>query len=361
MLAYFIVFFLLIFSEFIKRKNLYCFIVLLIFMAIRFNVGSDFETYFELAKRWNYFSLSLWKSKIVLPETFDYIFFQYYRFELLNKILYKITWFFKEPQLIIFLYSVILLIGIKKGLDYKKINSSLPWIIFYTFPVLLINFLSTMRQGVAVGLCFFSCKYIEKKELKKFIVVVFIAFLFHKTALIFFISYFLRNIELNKIKGMILICFSIFGKNIIIKTASLLGIYSGYFSEEHYIRSGSKFIYIMLIFWILFMFLAYSKKDFYNKNKIPINIYFVGMTIYISFLPLGLSSLRVASYFIIYILYIILEFKKFFYQRKIIFCLIVVLCGVFLCFNLWLDLKKSTNTRQLIPYRIYFLEGENKI
>lgn len=58
---------------------------------------------------------------------------------------------------------------------------------------LYTNSFSMLRQNIAMYICWFSIPYIVNRSFWKFLLVVFIAFLFHKTAVVFFPIYFLYN------------------------------------------------------------------------------------------------------------------------------------------------------------------------
>ena len=92
MLAYFIVFFMLIivpkfFNK--KRTNTICFLILFIFSAIRFDIGWDFRWYYALANKFDYIKYDLFISINEIMEIESQQFWIYYRLECLNKIVLK--------------------------------------------------------------------------------------------------------------------------------------------------------------------------------------------------------------------------------------------------------------------------------
>lgn len=80
---------------------------------------------------------------------------------------------------------------------YSK-DPLLSFIIFLGLPVFLINF-SGLRQAIAIGICFFSFKYINAKKVFKFLCTVLLATTFHSSAILFLAAYPIYYIKLNKV------------------------------------------------------------------------------------------------------------------------------------------------------------------
>jgi hypothetical protein len=89
----------------------------------------------------------------------------------------------------IIIYSYLLVI---------KKHSNIPWLSIFLFITLVFyNSLFVLRQNLAVALSLFSLPFIIERKLLKFLLVIGLAFLFHKTAIIFIILYFLYPSKLN--------------------------------------------------------------------------------------------------------------------------------------------------------------------
>lgn len=90
-----------------------------------------------MATKFDYlkYSIFITKSEILLKlkQGWEEELWQYFRIENLNKVLYKAGWFFESPQLVIVLYSFLILFFIKKGLDYKKKKDYEIWLFFIVF------------------------------------------------------------------------------------------------------------------------------------------------------------------------------------------------------------------------------------
>lgn len=358
MIIYFIIFILLILTRFLKNKNFWCFFILFIFSAIRFDVGADFPIYYSLAERKEFINLSLLRDRILFPANIERVFFEYYRFEILNKIIYKIVWFFDFPQLVVIIYSFFNLFFIKKGLELKKINSNIPWIIFYVFPIYYFFYLSIFRQGIAVGICFFAFKYLKKDNFIKFFSLVLIATLFHKASCIFLFSYFIKDLKLNNKLGFLIFFTSFFSEKIIKKIISLTGMYTHYLDDSNFIQSGSKFIYIIIFIYIFILFFSYMNINFYIKNKKIINICFLGSFLYISLSSLGITGVRISIYFLIYFIYICNDLLKNFKPILLSELITWFLCFFLLIISLKIDISKAKDEVQFVPYKVFFIKNQ---
>lgn len=80
-----------------------------------------------------------------------------------------------------FVYSTV------KFIEKKSDNPFFSFVVYIALYYMYGTFL--LRQVIAIGIILFSIDYIENKKIIKFIMVVLIASLFHKTALIFLIAY----------------------------------------------------------------------------------------------------------------------------------------------------------------------------
>lgn len=366
MISYFIVFFMLMIIPrcFKKSKTNYiCSIILFIFSAIRFDVGWDFRWYYTLAKKINYLDYNLFIDKNTVFEEVlrikDQYLWHYFRIEFLNKILYKIIWFFQEPQLIIIFYSFIIIFFLKKGLDNKKIYNYNVWLFFYVFPIFYFASLSIMRQWSAVAIVFFSYKYVERKKFFKFCICILIASLFHKTAILLLIIYFIPYIKINKNIHILLFISSFFSlkilKGILLLNIPVISKYRGY--VLNLVGEGGKIIYFLIVLLYLgILILIYLDNKFYEKNKVLINYICLGSFIYISLIDLGHLGLRMSQYLIIFILYIFIDIESILKHKiKMSKCFLIIIEFMLIFMFLFYDIYRDIRS-EFIPYKIFFLE-----
>lgn len=368
MIIYIFIFFLLIvLSELFSKKytNNICFLMLFVFSAIRFDVGWDFQWYYLLATKFDYlkYSIFITKSEILLKmgQEWEKNLWEYFRIEPLNKVLYKVGWFFESPQLVITMYSFFILFFIKKGLDYKKKKDYEIWLFFYSFPLFYFHSLNTIRQWIAISIIFFSYKYIENKKILKFLLCVLIAGLFHKTAFLSGILYLISCLNFKKGVLVFLFFISFFSKGFLEKLLLLdLPIISKY---KVYVltslgKGGRIIFFLIILLYLGILIIIYLDKKFYEQNKNAIIYTCFGCFIYIALIDLGHLGPRMSEYFIIFILYFLDDaekvLKKKFKIKKYIFILIE-----FLFLILLLSGDKNNIVRsQWVPYEAFFLNKD---
>ena len=366
MISYFIVFIILIVPKrkLKKYENIICFIVLTLFLGMRYDIGYDFKWYYELGKRADFLYLPIFKNAIneILKVQFDYNLFQYFRIEIFNKFLYKITWFLNSPQVIIFLYSFLSCFFIKKGIDELKIknNSKYCWLFFYTFPLFYLFFANFIRQGLASALVFFSYRYIKKEKFIKFLIVILIATLVHNSAKYMVIIYLLKNINIKRLYFIAIFILSFFTKKVLIYILSF-NIFSKYYSYTlgKFQGGGEKIYYLIILMGLGLIFFSKKLKKFNEENNFIINTVFLGICLYISLNGMGHITYRVSMYFLIFIIYLIPDLLKIIKNRKILKIIFIFMCFMLLLLKLSLEIKLGKESK-FLPYK-FCITKENII
>lgn len=146
------------------------------------NIGNDTVEY-----------LRIFKDISLAGDMSNYI----WRYEIgylwLNKILSLLT---PQPQIILIVTSVIIMVGFARFI-YK--HSQMPWLSTYLFFTLGYYGMSmnTIRLSIAIVIILFSYDYLRKQELIKFILAVILAFLFHRTAIVFLLAWPITKLKFN--------------------------------------------------------------------------------------------------------------------------------------------------------------------
>lgn len=86
---------------------------------------------------------------------------------------------------------------VSKSSLYVILSFFLLYFYFYSF--------NTMRQYMGMGFCLIAFYYLSKRKVKRYFLFIFIAFLFHATALVGLFAYILNKIKLNKKKQILLL------------------------------------------------------------------------------------------------------------------------------------------------------------
>lgn len=198
-------------------------------------------------------------------------------------------------------YVYIGLIGVIITVCYYELiknNSPIIWLSCLLFLIISFNqSLFVLRQYLAMGIAYYSLPFIMSRDFKKFFLIIFIAFLFHRTAMVFLPLYFLYGIN-NKLR-MLLICIIVV-TGIKISISILLNyvliFYSdlqGYANEE----DGANIKNTLFIIIILLVRLLFMKKQFWNNgiNRLFSSILICAVSY--SILSYGLGFDRIVVYF----------------------------------------------------------------
>lgn len=222
---------LLLYNKSDKKKKIYCTIVAMQWILIsglrHFSVGDDTYAYyytFEQVKS------TPWET--ILLQNWNYLFhgleIKDPGYPLLEKI-FQI--FCGDYQVFLLFIAAVFTISMAVWI-YK--NSSMPCLSFIIYSALFYAFYSVTgnRQTLATALIVFvGYKYIKEKKLLKFLVIAFIAFMLHKSSLVFIPFYFLAHKRITKpyvitMSGIIAVV-AILGKRLYGPVALYMG-----FSEE---------------------------------------------------------------------------------------------------------------------------------
>lgn len=178
-----------------------------------------------------------------------------------------------------------------------------PWLsllFFICFPLFFLNSLSVIRFFTALAIGFYAFKYIEQKKPIKYVLLILLASLFHKSALIAGVFYVARYIKLGSIKLLaIFVSLPIlaeFMNKFVVKYLPEYAIYT----ETTKIQEGTKAIIFLVVIALLGLFLR--KRIIFNDEAatIYLNIYFLGIAIYLMFYNQGTMGHRLSLFGIIY-------------------------------------------------------------
>jgi hypothetical protein len=148
------------------------FAALFILSAMRYEVGTDYMTYFTVTS-----------GKIDITTN------NYMLFEPLNVWLIKIGYLLNSPQFYFIMASLLTMMFFYKGIKLHSRDYFLSALCFIGFPMFYLESLNIVRQFVAISIIFYSITYINERSPGKFLACVFIACMFHVTAFVAIIMY----------------------------------------------------------------------------------------------------------------------------------------------------------------------------
>lgn len=173
------------------------FSLIFIFLALRYNFGNDYQAYYT-----GFLEIS---SNVKV----DYI---------NNSDHFEVGWIFFNWLFrhIGFFAMIAVLASINCVVYYRFIKKYVPtkyyWlaVFFYIFnPGFMLIHASAMRQSIAIAIFIFSLNYIHKRDLIRYVITISVASLFHSSALILYLVYFLNLVSLKN-KGTRVVFFVTF-------------------------------------------------------------------------------------------------------------------------------------------------------
>ena len=285
-------------SDVEKRKrfcSFVCFLTAFLMLAFRSQrMGSDLH----YDKDFGYLGAFESIAKIPFMQVLKMKFYNYEKgFIIFTSLVGKIC---NNRQFFLAVCAFFSLAPISKTIQRKQNMPVFSHIILLGLPSFLITF-SGLRQALAIAICFYSLKYIERKELKKFILIIIFACFFHYSAFIFFIAYPLYWFKVNKTVralSILLILFIYAFKRPLFKLLSRLFIKSVVF-----VNTGAFTLFaVFMTIYILCSVIIHSNKDtreFESDNGL-LNLFFAACFCQV-FSSLYNTAMRVGYYFMPFI------------------------------------------------------------
>jgi EpsG family len=293
--------------------------IVLVFIAIsipillasfRYAVGTDYFNYMRAFNQARYISFTEYIDSNLI-------------FEFGNFLVKKLAAFFNSYGVLLGIYSSLTIIFIYIALKEHKNKIPIGIGLFIFFCIYYPSSLNLMTQFVAISIVAFSLKYVFKKEFLKFSITLFIAALFHTTALIVFPIYFLWDKKKSdlannwRITLSIIICVLIaFNYQTVLEYLSQIGNFQQYgtYAIEN-TRGENRDIYFKLL--LLFIVILFRKPliKYDKRNKLYILLILLALIIGMT----GFTSpwvKRVALYFEVAQLFILPSIIQLFKTPK---------------------------------------------
>jgi len=234
------------------------FILIFIFLALRYNFGNDYKGYLQAFIDINKY------------ETIDY-------FDKMNH--YEPGWIFLNRifKPYGFFAMTAVLAAINCIIYYQLIIKYLPikfyWLAVFLYifnPDFMLIHSSAMRQSIAIGLFVFSFDYLYKKDAIRYFLCIGLAYIFHTSALILLPVYLLGfvNRKINLASGIIIIfifiSLFIFRNNI---SLNLNQFIESYFNRYETYEGGVKlgtglgFVYSLILFFFILYYDRFQQKE----------------------------------------------------------------------------------------------------
>ena len=182
-----------------------------------------------------------------------------------------------------------------------SINPLLSVILFVSFGF-YFELLNGVRQYVAISLFVYSWRFIINKQKNRYFITIFMASLFHITAIVLIPFYFIISHIYNKrfliISAIIAIPISFFSTQVISYLSSSISHYNVY-SSSQFIHSNNPLSILRVIFPLVLFFIAIKLYDKLITNRITLiffNLSIISIIITLLF-PGIMLAIRIGFYF----------------------------------------------------------------
>lgn len=277
-----------------KQSYFYEFVVAAVLILIvglrKKTIGIDTPNYVSIYRHYTLISFERFKIQLKLLEEPGY--------KLLNYFLGHAT---GGNYTILFLVCAVVSVAPVAVLIHKYSDSpELSWC-FYLFFGLYIFCLSTMRQAFAMGITVLAFLCIPKKKPIKFVLLVLLAMMFHKTAAIFLPMYWLRYFKIN---WRNILLFLVLGILIYVFKGPILAFLNEH-STNYYGAMDTGGINQFLFILLMLASVIPMKKQFEESNPINALVFFMVASTAAIFMMLKVNPTLFRLYFYYY-LYVII-------------------------------------------------------
>ena len=312
------------------------FFILFLVMGLRYGIGQDyFFTYkpvFEtILRNGNYNNIE-------------------FGFVLLNKIIQ----FFTNDYIWIFIVtSFIFVCFVLKSIYDQSVNIAMSIFImicdcFYFYAM------NVVRQSIVIAIFIYAIKYIQEKNLKKYLLFLLVASTIHKIALIFIPVYFISQIRIDK---KLFVFLSVVIYTLIPFVFKILNVilfntkYGNYLSGYYQVNEGSMISPIINLLLIVICYFISDRTIYDSKLNIYKNIHILGFwcSMFLGTIPL-ISRIFVNFYHVIYLTipYIISKFSNS-STKKIMWFVCIIAFLVNFIYSIYLK-----NGNNVLPYNWIF-------
>lgn len=325
----------------IKKSSLALFYTLFLFLALRYDVGWDYFAYREEIQ-----------SGIIND-----------RYELLSKWILNIAVYLNFYPIAFILFAFITLFFVKIAIEKYSTLPIYSWLVYYAFPFFFFASLSTIRQAAAMSVLLYSFQFAKEKQYVKFFLTVYIASLFHQSAIVGVLILPLVLFPINRFYNLLLFAAS-FGFGIVLKdfvtnfSVNVLGFtrFQEYINAEIASSTSLQYVYYAVTLFNLIFFNALIKVDGLNKIYITLSNFGVVLFNTISFEPV--TAGRISAFFMIFWIFIFpgyaMLFKKYKIINHLLFFLLLSLTFVFVFIYISAYNRGIIEKVSLLPYKFWF-------
>ncbi|CAG9355494.1 EpsG family protein [Clostridium perfringens] len=308
-------------------------------------IGNDTIQYLNIFENLKFYEIKDFKGRYEL----GYIF--------LNKLILNIS---DNSQLILIITSFFIIFSYSRFI-YKYSNNIWLSMLLYFCLGYFGNSMNIIRQEMAIAILFFAYDFLIRRKFLKFVVIVFIASLFHQLSIIFIIAYPISKLKLNFNTILVFLSVTILGVLLFNPILSMLMKFTkyNYYLDSVYldgeIRLASVLNIMILIITLIFGLIINKYYNVYKfDNCVRIMTLFLLMGTVISIISLRFNLLdRVANYFSVFIIIYLPNIVDKIKNKWISSLFIVIITTLFVAYFLTVQyLKPDWNS--IYPYYFFW-------
>ena len=276
-------------------------------------------------------------------------------FEIGFRWLYYFLRLFSENRF--FMFFVCALIIMSTHFYSVKKNSNLVYFsLFILFCKFFLMSFVYLRQGIAMGIVWLSISYILKRDFKRFILILLLAFLIHKSSIIFLPIYFIATKKLNQLNMFVIAIAAL-----IISITPLMSYFMTFISESvdnekvkvYVSKSGGiNLFYLLESLLLIYLILKFSVQ-FYLSNKgiMILN----GLYLYVLINIIALTNASFIRFGWYYFIFLVLALPQIFYFIKQLEIRKLFKAGIYLYYSLlFFRLLIVYDDGDFMPYKTIF-------
>ena len=272
-----------------KKTPIFLFVaaaMLVLVGGFRYFVGADYPIYKNL---FTGFSLYTTYHDVLDKALFRHTSEQIeWIFVLLNKLIFNAGLPFYTVTFVMILLSV----SLKFTTIYQNLALPVLGAFMYYMPLYFFEDSGQIRQGMGVAICVFSFRYIKTRNLKMFLLMMYLALGFHKTSIVFLPAYWIVKIPMNSYRILLVIViaillspfetYKVFGTFIdTLATQDVSDGFMGYVEDSQFGQSVAFGLSDIVKIIFIYMLVAYDKPA---CKKIPYYEYMRNLAVFGLFL-----------------------------------------------------------------------------
>lgn len=270
------------------------FFLVFVFSGFRDGLGTDYANYVSV---------------LTYPESINFTEPGYYS-------IVEISRYFDSNLLFFLFFSFFTNYLILKFYFKTSRSFSICILVYLLVPILYFNTFNLVRQFLAVGLFLFSLQYVQRGEFNKFLLLMIVGAIFHKSCLMIAPFYFILRLNISRFYFAVIVSLSflvgtIIKPDIINFIGEDIPFYSIYLNGDRDENYSAGFLSILLNIICLAVICKWNSLKLKEIEVVVFKVYVIGVILF-NFIPTLYFTFRISYYFLIVLPVVV----SFFYIGK---------------------------------------------